>query len=275
MLQYTHRRGLCSNLRPPVFDRNTANLGPSSATIPAVRTGGVLAAVTEALLPGLCPHCDQPLLGKDRGLCRACWSLTVPRAGAACARCGIPIEDSSEPCLACERTPPPQEATMIWGEHDGVLRSAILALKNRNRDDLATPLATRLAAMVDSSSWAPSIDALCWVPSHPLRRLRRPWAAPELLARSMAQCLEKPARHLLRRHGFRRQTGCTRARRLELPSKSFAATSGCRGQKLLLVDDVTTTGTTIQRAARALLDAGAGAVFCAVLAHTPDSRRMS
>ena len=240
-----------------------------------MRTGGVLAAATEALLPGLCPHCNQLLLGKDRGLCSACWSLTVPRAGAACARCGHPVEDSSEPCLACVSAGPPQEATMIWGEHDGALRSAILALKNRNRDDLATPLAARLAAMVASEPWAHSIDALCWVPSHPLRRLRRPWAAPELLARSMAQKLKRPARRLLSRHGLHRQTGRTRSRRLDLPHTSFVAAAGCRDRRLLLVDDVTTTGTTIHRAVRALRDAGAKVVYCAVLAQTPDSRRMS
>jgi competence protein ComFC len=259
----------------PVQPVNNSHQSASSATIPAVQLGGILAAATEALLPGLCPHCDQPLLGRDRGLCRACWSLTVPRAGNVCARCGLPSDGSSEPCLACVSRETPQEATVIWGEHDGSLRSALLALKNRNRDDLAAPLAGRLAAMVAGEPWAPSIDALCWVPSHPLRRFRRPWAAPELLAKHMAKTLGKPPRRLLIRSGLHRQTGRTRARRLDLPRSCFAADTRCRGLKVLLVDDVTTTGTTIRRAAEALRKAGARAVFCAVLAHTPDPRRMS
>jgi transposase-like protein len=75
--------------------------------------GGVLAAATEALLPGMCPHCDQPLQGKDRGLCGTCWAMVLPRAGASCPRCGGPVDDDSESCLECARSAPPQRATVL------------------------------------------------------------------------------------------------------------------------------------------------------------------
>ena len=240
-----------------------------------MQTGGALAAAIEVLLPGMCPHCDHPLDGTDRGLCGSCWSLIVPRAGSACRHCGVPIQDSSEPCLACLQAPPPQSATVAWGEHDGVLRTAILALKHGGRDDLAAPLGDRLAASVAAESWASLIDCIVPIPSHPWRRLKKPWAASELLAESVSRRIERPAIRLLRRHGLVRQTGRSRARRLELSQTSFSARSEADGRSPLLIDDVMTTGTTLKRAAQALRQAGASAVYCAVCAHAPDSRRFS
>ena len=234
-----------------------------------------MAAAIEALLPGMCPHCDHPLEGSDRGLCGPCWSITVPRAGSSCPRCGTPTEDASEPCLACLQTEPPQSATVVWGEHDGVLRTAILALKHGGRDDLAAPLAARLTASVAAESWAAEIDCIVPVPSHPWRRLKKPWAASELLTEEVSRILEKPSARLLRRHGLGRQSGRSRARRLELPRRSFSARTGAEGRTLLLIDDVTTTGTTLRRGAEALRRAGARAVYCGVCAHAPDPRRFS
>ena len=221
----------------------------------------------------MCPHCDHPLAGNDRGLCGACWSRVVPRAGIACPRCGSPADISSEACLACFENTPPQQATVVWGEHDGVLRTAILALKHGGRDDLARPLGLRLAARITAEPWATVVDGVVPVPSHPWRRLRRPWAASELLARAIGERLAKPLTRALRRHGLGRQTGRSRARRLELPKRSFSARTAVAGRRLLLIDDVTTTGATLRRATEALLGAGAELVFCGAVALAPDPRR--
>jgi predicted amidophosphoribosyltransferase len=223
----------------------------------------------------MCPHCDHPLAGDDRGLCGPCWSLIVPRAGAACPGCGSPVEDATEPCLACVRDPFPQKATVVWGEHDGVLRTAILALKHGGRDDLAGPLGERLAARICIEEWVSSIDAVAAVPSHPWRRLRKPWSAAELIAGEVARGFERPVVRGLRRHGLSRQTGRSRSRRLDLPQRSFSGRPRVNGRTVLLIDDVTTTGTTLRRAAQALYTVGALSVFCGVVAHAPDSRRFS
>ena len=241
----------------------------------AVHTGGALAAAIEALLPGMCPHCDHPLDGRDRGLCGSCWSVTVPRSGDSCPRCGTPTEDDEPPCVTCYRTPPPQRATVVWGEHDGALRTAILALKHGNRDDLAAPLGERLATSVAIQPWADEIDVITAIPSHPSRRLHKPWAASELLARAVSRQLDRPTVSLLRRHGFGRQTGRSRAQRLAMPRRSFSARAAAAGRSVLIVDDVATTGTTLRRTAAVLLEAGAESVFCAVCAFAPDSRRFS
>jgi predicted amidophosphoribosyltransferase len=183
------------------------------------------------------------------------------------------VDDPGEGCAGCASAPPPQAATIIWGEHDGVLRTAILALKHGGRDDLARPLAQRLCATVAAQPWAREIDSVCAVPSHPLHRPRRPWTAAGLLANATGSLLDRRVIHPLRRCGLRRQTGRRRAARLALPLRSFQAVQTLRGRRLLLIDDVTTTGATLRTAAAALLDAGAESVCCAALARTPDPRR--
>lgn len=248
-------------------------LRPVFARICVVRLAGVISASCEALLPSLCLHCGEPIAGDQLGLCGACWPTVVPRAGAACPRCAAPCDGELATCLSCQGQAPAQHGTVAWGEYDGALRSAVLGLKARGRDELAEPLGRRLAARIAVSDWGHDVELICHIPSHPVRTLRRGWPAAASLARVVGRELGLPVRTLLKRRGLRRQTGRSRAERAALPRRAFRAAGSVRGRRLLIVDDVTTTGTTLSRAAEALLAAGADSVFCAAMAVTPDSRR--
>jgi predicted amidophosphoribosyltransferase len=197
----------------------------------------------------------------------------IPLTEPCCPLCGIPSDSDNHPCLACSASPPPQLGTVIWGDYDGVLRRAVLALKHGGRDEIARPLGRRLAARVAVAPWIEDVTVVAAIPSNGLRRLRRGWSAAGLVGREVAVRLGRPLAPALRRHGFRRQTGRTRAQRLQLPRGSFSATFRARGERVLLVDDVSTTGTTLRRAAETLLRAGAETVCCAAVAHAPDPRR--
>lgn len=242
-----------------------------------VRVGGVqtLASVLQrALLPALCVACDGILAGDERGLCGSCRCRLLPMSEPCCPRCGAPSDSPSDPCLSCFAIPPPQLATVLWGPYDGVLRRAVLALKHGRHDELVRPLGRRLAARISVAPWFGRISAVTGVPSHVLRRVRRGASAADLLSVEVARSIGRPRITALRRHGLRRQTGRSRARRLRLPRGSFSARRRVSGEHVLLVDDVCTTGTTLRRAAETLAAAGAAGVYCAALAHAPDPRRL-
>jgi predicted amidophosphoribosyltransferase len=241
----------------------------------AVQSAQWLSSASEAFFPSLCLQCHRPLGGQDLGLCPDCWSEVIPVAGASCPICGGQSDSDEEPCLDCHGTSLPQEGTVVWGEYQSTLRAAVVALKHGRRDELAGPLGRRLALRISLEPWASKLDAVTALPSHPLVRLRRGIVAAELLARQVADALGRPCRSLLRRRGTGRQTGKSRAQRLRLSSRSLVAKSDVGGLRVVVVDDVMTTGTTLRRAADVLLGAGARAVYCAALARTPESRSLA
>lgn len=261
--------------RVVAYVESLAPLAARSARMCGVRLASMISASREALLPSLCLHCGGPIGGEEVGLCGSCWSAVIPSVGAACRGCGGPADPTTELCLRCRDEPPPQSGTVCWGEYDGALRSALLGLKVRGRDELARPLGRRLAAVIATADWATDVVLVVPVPSHPLRRLQRGWPAAVALADAVGRELGVPVRPLLRRHGLVRQTGRSRSARAGLARSAFRAREQLVGQTILLIDDVTTTGATLRRAAEVLLAAGAGTVYCAALAVTPDGRSIT
>ena len=238
-----------------------------------MRIGGVIAALVEAALPAPCIHCGGLLAGSEQTMCRECRTALVPAAGLRCPRCGVPGPADETSCLSCQRAAPPQRATVVWGEYDGPLRSALLALKHHGHDELAPVLGGRLAALVSQYEWAVDVSAVVSIPSHPLRRLRRGPSAADALADVTAEVLARPRPQLLRRHGRGRQAERTRAQRLALRADAFQGRSSDCPESVLVIDDVLTTGSTLRRAAEALYRSGVSTVYCAAMAYTPDSRR--
>ena len=148
--------------------------------------------------------------------------------------------------------------------YQGVGRRLLLGLKYANGRTLVRPLAARMAALVDPVT----IDVVTWAPTAPGRVRRRGYDQSELLARAVAAELGVPCRRLLRRaSGSAPQTGRSRMERSVGPS--FVARRFWRSLRVLVVDDVVTTGATLQAAKRALERAGALDVVLIAGAATP------
>lgn len=228
------------------------------------------------LYPPVCCACDQPLPEADAAgapwLCRACDVALDQGPGVRCRWCASPFAAWDAPGLpveACERCSgrPPFASVRVWASHRGVARKLVVATKYGGLAAAARPLGAKLAEL---ALHAPALqaDLVVPVPVHWLRRRRFNHA--ELLAEPVARALEAPlAPRALRRTGWSmRQAALGAAERKRNVERAFRCRQRRRvsGRRVVLVDDVFTTGATAAACSRALLEAGAASV--SVLAAT-------
>jgi ComF family protein len=221
----------------------------------AVRAAGrLLEALLVTLLPADCFLCDEPLLWRQEGnVCPPCWER-------------LPWTPGFRPSHG-------RLITLLWAaDYEGAIRRLVHGLKFSDMDYLAPALGRGLAGRLGRIIAAQRPDLIVPVPLHFRRRYRRGYNQAELLGRAIARFTGLPLdpRALRRRRAGRRQLGLSRRERLRSLAGCFRAAPGrVRDRTILLVDDVVTTGATLEACARALHDAGARRVVGCVLARTP------
>ncbi len=217
------------------------------------------------------PHCLLCGTFGDFEICDPCIAqLIVPVPSPYCLRCGQ-IQPGAE-CLKCVDYPAMLLRCRSVGVYDGNLAEAIHKLKYQDRPMLAKPLSRIMADYLKVRSeimGGLQFDSVVPVPLHNLRERHRGYNQSERLARGIASelGLRLDTKALVRTRRTRPQVGQHRSKRLVNLKGAFRAdTVQCAGKTLLLVDDVSTTGSTISECARALIAAGANAVYAISLA---------
>lgn len=162
----------------------------------------------------------------------------------------------------------PDRRVLSAYDYDGDVRRRVVDMKYRGRRSLARELAHQLAVAVRADA-VDGIDVVTWAPTSSRRRRRRGFDQAHLIARQVARELGVPCRRLLIRETRRPQTGRSRVARLAGPR--FRALATHRPLRVLVVDDVVTTGSTLRAAAQALTASGWGEVTLAAVAATPTS----
>jgi len=232
---------------------------PAGAARKALRplADGLLAI----LLAPVCAACKRPLTTPCLGIvCNDCWESVRPIPPPFCAVCSDPLlswRQSSERCADCRLKRPHIAAGRTVGKYDGPLRSILQAFKYDRRRSLAVPLG-RLMQLRGAAVLADA-DCVVPVPLHWRRRWRRGFNQ----ALDLARQLGKPVRCVLRRRrNTRTQTDLPAEARLRNVRDAFVATRRTRvsGLRIVLVDDVSTTGATLEACARVLVAAGAAEV---------------
>jgi ComF family protein len=231
----------------------------------------------DLVFPAVCPVCaarsDDPV---HRPFCGPCWAALPIGLAPGCPVCGEPFPGlaGALPCDACRRTPPSYAFARAVAQYRDGMREAIHALKYGGRPVVATPLGRLLAEAAPGALPAPPGDwaeGLVPVPLHPARLSERGFNQAELLAAPCAARWRLPVlgRVLVRTRPTRPQTDLDAAARRANVRGAFAVPRPAEvaGRRLLLVDDVLTTGATAGAAARALRAAGAAAVGVLALAR--------
>ncbi len=161
---------------------------------------------------------------------------------------------------------PVQATAELRGETQDLIRS----LKYRNQRRVVADLADRLVTSILADPDAPIFDVVTWAPTSVVRQRQRGYDQSELLAKAVAGRLGLRCRRLLFRDRSAPQTGRNRQERLNGPM--FRARPLRRPCRVLVIDDVVTTGSTLRAAAHALDLAGASEVCLLAVAATPRNR---
>lgn len=240
----------------------------------------ILAAFLHLVFPTPCHVCRQPLaLDHVSGLCGRCWGALERMPAEGCARCGWPFPGpagtggAERPlCQRCRETRDhfrTARAALRYRD-EGIARAAILLAKHGGRLSLLRHLAGVLAEDAPRRLCLADWDGLVPVPLHWTRRWQRGFNQAEVLARAVGRRHGIPVlrRALVRMRATPPQQGDVTARRRNV-GDAFVVASPARvaGRRLLLVDDVFTTGATADACARVLLRAGAADVGVLTLAR--------
>ena len=222
-----------------------------------------LRQVVDLVFPQTCVHCNT----EGRLLCDTCLRDAARIGGGACQTCGIQLEHGSR-CGKCAESPPALTRVTAVFQFEGAIRDAVHALKYRDLRAIAPILGAELADTV--SSQHRGIEVVVPVPLHRRRLRSRGYNQAELLARPVADRLgARVSTNLLTRvtDSPPQAQAKNEAARSASVRNAFAASNEAQGKRILLIDDVATTCSTLRACGRALYRAGAKSVRAAVLAR--------
>jgi ComF family protein len=228
------------------------------------------------LFPPRCVCCDTELgtPQHDRLICPGCLERLAPTDWRGCRRCAAELPKGlgeSRPCPSCKDASLRFDAAVALGSYHAGLRDVVLRMKRPSNEALAASMGGLLAQRRNNDLLEQQADMIIPVPMHWARRLRRGGNSPDVLARCLSQTLGLPigGKILVRCRYTKPQASLPPSRRFDNVRGAFrirrAADLG--GARVMLVDDVLTTGATCSEAAKVLKRAGAAAVVVAVLAR--------
>ncbi|MGO9572284.1 MAG: double zinc ribbon domain-containing protein [Desulfomonilaceae bacterium] len=238
-------------------------------------------ALSDLFFPPVCAFCEVAIVGSETPLCDDCGDGVDSVTEPMCVQCGLPVPglavSGSSFCGRCLADPPAYDRARYAVYYEGVVRDALVRFKFAGALHIASALSQILAKAFHRHFQTADFDLILHVPIHRKRLIHRGFNQVVVLAKKLSQDTGIP----LDRSSFKKmkdtppQVELTRSARIKNLRGSFAIQrpDRIRGRKVLLVDDVATTGSTIAEAAKIIMRGGAARVDVLVLAVRMDVSR--
>ncbi len=220
--------------------------------------------------PLICTLCHEYLLPDEAYICEACWKKVKRVYEPKCVNCGRPLGDSAR-CLQCQGRHYHFQAVYSWGLYDGELQAIIQQFKYQKKIVFGRLLMSRMIAEMPFLQ-ALETDLIVPVPLHARKMVKRGFNQTAILSSVLAKASgQKIVRALLRHRGVA-QAGHSNIERSQTIRNQFYLDRRLKkkisGMKILLVDDVFTTGSTADECSKVLLAGGAQQVIILTVATT-------
>lgn len=216
----------------------------------------------DLLFPPVCGGCGKP----GSRWCRDCQDRVIVLDGIVCEICGLPQEKPGL-CGACLAERPHFRSLRAWAVFEDPIQSALHKLKYRRDLSMGDAIAAGMMPFVRSLNW--QIDLVVPIPLGKQRMRERGYNQVAMIAKPLAMGLGLHyfPEALARRKETRSQVGLNREERHKNVSGAFEAHKGAAGKVALIMDDVSTTGSTLSSGAQALYAAGARDVYALTVAR--------
>jgi len=217
----------------------------------------LLTAFIDLLFPQSCLFCGQPA---EASLCGECKKNIIPPPYNRCLICGKPMQERAI-CFDCSKTSCPYDLLIFAGKYEGLLMKAVHLFKYHRKLSLVEPLSELMIRQLEKEMEEINFSWVIPVPLHPEKKIQRGFNQAEELARSISSRFRiRLGLHLIKKikftpsqsslSRFERKEAIKGAFALEVPKKIF------KNERILLVDDVFTTGSTIREIAKLLKGKG-------------------
>ena len=231
-----------------------------------------LQSLNQLLWPAVCASCGESVCETDKTLCKDCWGELMSCAGGDyCRRCGRDVSKYGlvgGACGDCQGKEIHFDEIARSGVYGGALSKMILAFKN-GRTELDSMLGFLANSALEGGGFAGEVELFVPVPLHWSRRLSRGYNQSLVLAKKLKHSTAKVNTELVRIRRTKIQPAMvSEAARTRNVAGAFAVRRGHSfgGRSVCLVDDIKTTGATLNECAKTLKEAGASKVFALVLA---------
>ncbi|MDD2523727.1 MAG: ComF family protein [Endomicrobiia bacterium] len=227
------------------------------------------------IFPRTCACCGKTLhFNKKNNICAYCFDSFLKIEGLVCKKCSMPLQDGGAHCYDCKDNKniyfEVLKAPYVYKDN---IKKIIKKFKYSNRYFLADELSQPMIDLIHKEDWCDSIDIILPVPLHFVKKFKRGYNQSYLLAKHIATSLHKPVYKdiLLRKKNTKAQFGLGREEREKNLEDTFVVDKKykdiIKGKKILLIDDIATTCTTVNQCAKVLKQSKVKKVFVVTIAR--------